>query len=41
MSSNLINDLIKNVQVYQDQKEISQIHRAIEFSKKAHKQQFR
>ena len=41
MSSNLIDDLIKNVKVYQDQKEITYIHKAIEFSKKAHKEQFR
>ena len=41
MSSNLIDDLIKNVKVYQDQKEIIYIHKAIEFSKKAHKAQFR
>ena len=34
MSSNLIDDLIKNVKVYQDQKEITYIHKAIEFSKK-------
>ena len=41
MSSNLIDDLINNVKVYQDQKEIIYIHKAIEFSKKAHKEQFR
>jgi GTP pyrophosphokinase len=41
MSSNLVNDLLKKVKVYQNQKEIAYIHKAIEFSKKAHKEQFR
>ena len=41
MSSNLINELINNVKVYQDKKEIILIQKAVEFTKKAHEKQFR
>ena len=41
MGSNLINELIKNTQIYQNKKEISLIKKAVQFSKKAHKEQFR
>ena len=41
MSSNLINELINNAKVYQDKREITLIQKAVDFSKNAHKQQFR
>ena len=41
MSSKLINELIKNAKVYQNEKEITLIQKAVEFTKKAHKEQFR
>ena len=41
MSANLVNDLINNVKLYQSSKEINLIEKAIEFTKKAHEQQFR
>ena len=41
MDSNLINELIINTRIYQNKKEIALIQKAVEFSKKAHKEQFR
>ena len=41
MNANLVIDLINNVKVYQSSKEIDLINKAIEFARKAHKEQFR
>ena len=41
MNIDLVNDLINNVKVYQSNKDIDLIQKAIDFAKKAHKEQFR
>ena len=41
MNADLVIDLINNVKVYQSSKEIDLINKAIEFARKAHKEQFR
>ena len=41
MNADLVNDLINSAKVYQSKEEISLIEKAIDFSKQAHKQQFR
>jgi len=41
MSSHLTKDLIDSIKKYQNNKEVTLINKAIEFSKKSHKEQFR
>ena len=41
MNIDLVNDLINNVKVYQSNKDIDVIQKAIDFAKNAHKEQFR
>ncbi|PPR44031.1 MAG: GTP pyrophosphokinase rsh, partial [Alphaproteobacteria bacterium MarineAlpha5_Bin8] len=41
MNTNVVDDLLKNIKLYQDNLEIGIIEKAIEFAKKAHNKQFR